>query len=256
VLDPMMALFPNLSTADQIIRRAIDPLVRFAADTQCCVLLVRHLNKSGGGKSMYRGGGGIGILGACRTGLLIGTHPDDPERRVLTMTKSNLGTIGPSIGFRVTVIPKRMGMGFYPKGAQHPSTGKVLEKNTLAERELPEGPIIEWDGPTPITADDICSMKADLGPQSARAVEWLNGLLAGGPVPASVIEAQAHAQGLGYATVRAVKAKLGIESRRVLVEGQQRWEWMLPVKSNPSPPTLDPLVPECLDTLKTEALIN
>ena len=167
VLDPMMALFPKISTADQIIRRAIDPLVHFAADTQCCVLLVRHLNKSGGGKSMYRGGGSIGILGACRTGLLIGTHPDDPERRVLTMTKSNIGPLGPSLGFRVTVIPKRMGVGLYLKGSKHPSTGKVLKEETYAERELPEGPIIKWEGLTPITADEICSVKPDLGPQSS-----------------------------------------------------------------------------------------
>ena len=140
---------------------------------------------------MYRGGGSIGILGACRTGLLIGAHPDDPERRVLTMTKSNIGPLGPSLSFRVTVRPKRMGVGLYLEGSKHPSTGEVLKKQTYAERELPEGPIINWEGTTPITADEICSVKPDMGPQSARAVEWLRALLANGPVPATVIESRA-----------------------------------------------------------------
>jgi putative DNA primase/helicase len=235
-LDPMMALFPKISTADQNIRRATDPLVRFAADTQCCVLLVRHLNKTGGGKSMYRGGGSIGILGACRTGLLIGAHPDDPERRVLTMTKSNIGPLAPSLGFRVSVNPKRMGIGFFPAGAQHPATGEVLKEHSYAKRELPDGPIIQWEGPTPITADEICTVKPDLGPQSARAAEWLEALLAKGPVPASAIEAQAQSLGIGYSTMRLVKAKLGIESNRVVVEGQPHWEWALPRATDDNPP--------------------
>jgi hypothetical protein len=253
----MMALFPGLSTADQIVRRAIDPLVRFAADTKCCVLLVRHLNKSGGGKSMYRGGGGIGILGACRTGLFIGAHPDDPERRILAMTKSNIGPLGPSLGFRVSVTPKRMGLGVYLKGSKHPTTGKVLKKENLAERELPEGPVVQWDGPTPITADEICSVKPELGPQSSRAVEWLQGLLSNGPVLANVIEAQAHERGIGYATVRIVKKKLGIESNIVVVDGQRRWEWKLPDKTNNAPLHSDSLVPPVdFDPLSLEALIN
>ena len=253
-LDPMMALFSKISTADQNIRRATDPLVRFAADTQCCVLLVRHLNKTGGGKSMYRGGGSIGILGACRTGLLIGTHPDDPERRVLTMTKSNIGPLAPSLGFRVSVIPKRMGLGFFPAGAKHPATGKVLTQNTYADRELPEGPIINWEGPTPITADEICSVKPDLGPQSARAVEWLRALLANGPIPATEVEAKAAAEGIGYTTVRAVKVKLGIESQRVLIDGQQRWEWVLPNDPNHSSPTSETEMDQYFDKLAEEVL--
>ena len=36
------------------------------------VLFIRHLTKKGGRKSVYRGAGSIGILGAVRTGLLAG----------------------------------------------------------------------------------------------------------------------------------------------------------------------------------------
>jgi hypothetical protein len=144
------------------------------------------------------------------------------------MTKSNIGPLGPSLSFRVTVRPKRMGVGVYLKGSKHPSTGQVLKKQTYAERELPEGPIINWEGTTPITADEICSVKPDLGPQSARAVEWLRALLANGPVPATVIETQAQVEGIGYTTVKAAKSRLGIESNRIVIDGVPRWEWAFP----------------------------
>jgi hypothetical protein len=80
VIDPMMAFFPPEAWAnsDQRIRRALAPLAGMAADTGCAVLLVRHLSKATGRNAVYRGSGSVGILGAARTGLLLGRHPDDP----------------------------------------------------------------------------------------------------------------------------------------------------------------------------------
>ena len=47
-------------------RRALRPLQRLAVNHQCAVLVLRHLNKSTRGPSIYRGGGSIGLLGVCR----------------------------------------------------------------------------------------------------------------------------------------------------------------------------------------------
>ena len=52
-------------------------------------------------------------------------------------------------------------------------------------------------------------------------------LLAAGPVPARA-EAEAEAAGLGFATLRAVKKKLRVESRKVTPDGRQEWEWVWP----------------------------
>jgi len=231
VLDPMMALFPKAAaSSDAVIRAAIDPLVRLAAESHCCVLLVRHLNKSASGRSMYRGGGSIGIVGACRTALLVGRHPDDPERRVLSMTKSNMGPLGPSLGFRIVTAPARTGPRILAPGDKHPGTGEEVKKLAVGERAIPEGPVIQWDGPTPITADDLCSTKPDFGGQSARAAEWLKELLANGPVPATVVEAKAQEEGMAYRTVQYIKKRLNVETRLVVEGGQRRWVWSLPAQ--------------------------
>ena len=103
VIDPMMAFFPPEVSAnnDQSIRTALTPLAALAATTGATILLVRHLRKAGGASAIYRGAGSIGIMGAVRTGLMIARHPEDPELRVLAMTKTNIGPVGRSLGFHL-----------------------------------------------------------------------------------------------------------------------------------------------------------
>jgi len=71
----------------------------------CCVLLLRHLNKTAGGSPMYRGGGSIGIIGAARAGLLAAPDPDDETRRVLACIKSNLAAAPDALGYRLVDSP-------------------------------------------------------------------------------------------------------------------------------------------------------
>src|SRR5262249_22936941 len=94
VIDPLMAYLGGGVDAhrDQDVRRALAPLAKMVERTGAAGLAVRHLNKGGasGGNPLYRGGGSIGIIGAARSGLLVARDPDDPERRVFAVTKSNL----------------------------------------------------------------------------------------------------------------------------------------------------------------------
>jgi hypothetical protein len=229
VIDPISAIYPKaVAGGDSTVRAALDPLIRIAASSRSCILIVRHLNKSAGRRSLYRGGGSIGVVGACRTALLAAVHPDDPQRRVVSMTKCNLGRPGPSLTYRVETAQEKQFRYEYLPGEKHPETGKKLKEALVIERTIPAGPVIHWEGPTPITADELVSIPPDLGAQSARAAEWLKALLASGPVRATVIEAKAHEDGLGYRTVCSAKARLKIDSRRVISNGEAYWEWMLP----------------------------
>jgi len=229
VIDPLSAVYPAaVSGSDAAVRKALDPLVRLAACTRSCILLVRHLNKSGGRRSIYRGGGGIGVVGVSRTGLLVGRHPDDPERRVMSLMKCNLVEPAPSLSYRIETSSARVDQIVLQPGASHPKTGEKLTERMVVDQAIPPGPVIAWDGLTPITADDLVSAKPDFGGQSARAAQWLKELLAKGPVPATVVEAKAQAEAFSYTTVRAVKVKLNIESHRVVVDGVSRWVWSLP----------------------------
>jgi AAA domain len=100
VIDPMMAFFkPEVAAnSDQVMRVALAPL---AARSGASVLLVRQLTKHGGRKALYRGGGSIGIIGAIRTALFLGRCPREPDRRILAMTKSNIGPTAPALACRL-----------------------------------------------------------------------------------------------------------------------------------------------------------
>jgi hypothetical protein len=81
VASPPAFFAPEVSANnDQSVRMALMPLAALAAETDACVLLVRHLRKSGGASAIYRGSGSIGIVGVVRTGLMIARHPDVPKR--------------------------------------------------------------------------------------------------------------------------------------------------------------------------------
>ncbi len=198
VLDSLSGLFPKSVSinSDQSIREHLQPFAQLAELTGTVMLFNRHLNKAGGRRrAIYRGTGSIGIAGTARSVLLAGRHPDDPDRRVLAHVKNNLGEEGPSLGYRLVAA---------------------------------DGvPTVAWDGPTNLTADDLCREDECEG-ASRLAKQWLRELLANGPVPAVVVEAEARKQGFGFRTLQFVKKRLGVESRRVVKDGQPMWEWMLP----------------------------
>src|SRR5207249_5369819 len=66
IIDPLMAaLSAEVNTHyDADIRRVLAAVAAVAARTRAAILFVRHLNKTAGGKALYRGGGSIGIIGA------------------------------------------------------------------------------------------------------------------------------------------------------------------------------------------------
>ncbi len=111
VVDPLMAFLGSEVNAhrDQDVRRVLHALKLFAERTGAAVVVVRHLNKSGGTNALYRGGGSIGIVAAARAGLMVAPDPDDEtgERRVLAVTKSNLAAVPPSLAYRLVTAPEQ-----------------------------------------------------------------------------------------------------------------------------------------------------
>src|SRR5207249_3755859 len=103
VIDPLMAFLGRgvNASSDPHVRRALHRLKQLAEETQCAVLIIRHLNKSSGLKALYRGGGSIGIIGACRVALLLTRDPADEVYRVLAMNKCNLTARPPSLRFHL-----------------------------------------------------------------------------------------------------------------------------------------------------------
>jgi hypothetical protein len=200
VLDPLAAFVPPALTAshDPSVRAALAPLAALAEVLDCAVVLVRHLTKAGGPRSLYRGLGSIGITGVIRTGLLIARHPDDPALRVFTQTKSNVGRPGPTLGFR-----------FQPTEGGHAA--------------------LTWTGPLDLSADEVCGPgESPAKRPRQRAVEWLRAQLANGPRKAADVIAAATAAGIAERTLDRVKKDLRVQARQVRRDGQKEWEWSDP----------------------------
>jgi putative DNA primase/helicase len=221
IVDPLMAYLGAEvnSYRDQDVRRALARITAIAERTGVCAVLIRHLTKAMGGSALYRGGGSIGIIGAARSGLLVARDPDDESgaRRILAVTKSNLGPEAPSLSF--TVESASIGDGI--------STSRIAWGETSAH-----------------TATGLLAPPVDDEQRSAsdEAAALLRDLLASGPVPAKAVQAAVHDAGIAWRTVERVKVRLGIKSVR---PGgfTGPWSWALPaysaIESRTPPPSED-----------------
>jgi hypothetical protein len=101
IIDPITAVLDAgvKTNNDTEVRSALMPLATMGMRTNCAILVVRHLNKSGGDNALYRGGGSIAFVGLARVGLMLVAHPDGDAKRVLAPVKSNIGRQGDALAF-------------------------------------------------------------------------------------------------------------------------------------------------------------
>ena len=82
VLDPIQAFIGhngNMTNAVKM-REILSKLSKVAAETNCAIVLVGHMNKSGGGNQLYRGLGSIDIAAAARSILMVSRDKEEPFR--------------------------------------------------------------------------------------------------------------------------------------------------------------------------------
>ena len=176
IVDVLMAYLAGEVNAhrDQDIRRALLVLSGLAERTHCCIIVLRHLNKSGGANAIYRGGGSIGIIGAARAGFMCGTDPDDEtgQRRVFANIKMNIAAEPPSLAYG------------------------------LAYDEIRDVARVRWEGVIEHRASDL--LLGDEGSQDDRterdeAAEWLTGYLTDSGGEAAAKDVKKAARGAGFA---------------------------------------------------------
>lgn len=98
VIDPL-PLYINVHS-DAASRGALAALGELSRTRNLAVIAVRHLTKTAQ-NALYRGQGGIGIVSACRSLLVMRHHPDKPELRLLSQEKNNLASLAGTLVFRV-----------------------------------------------------------------------------------------------------------------------------------------------------------
>lgn len=191
IVDPLNSYMGNAETHnDAKVRTILAPLAALADRTGVALLCVMHMNKSGGGKAIYRVMGSIGYVGIARTVLLFTEHPDDEKKRVLSCAKNNIGELPPSLACEI-------------------SEGKFL-----------------WKGEVDLKANDLLDQtKGNNISALDEGKDWLFDLLyEEGPMAAKEVISQAKEVGISQATLRRAREALGVKPTKT----KERWVWTLP----------------------------
>ncbi|HQR09585.1 MAG TPA: AAA family ATPase [Gemmatales bacterium] len=203
VFDPLFAFLTGKVDAnkDHDIRRVLHQVKDMAERTQCAFLIVRHLNKrTSDTEAIYRGGGSIGILGASRSILLLGPHPEDVSMRVLARIKGNLSPQPAHLGFRF----------------------EDFELESIKTARL------EWIGEMDVDVSEL--LKHHGGKRSSPALEnakqWLAKHLENDAMPQTEIIDAAKRAGISLATLKRAKKEIKVKSDKASVAGG--WIWKLP----------------------------
>ncbi len=206
IIDPLMAYLGGETNSyrDQDVRGVLAPLARLAEKHGVAIVIVRHLSKGGQSNVLYRGGGSIGIIGAVRSGLMVGYDPEDPEgpRRILAVSKSNLAAFPPAMAYHM----EEAGNG----------TARIV-----------------WEGTTHHTAAAItATMQQDDGEERTErdeAADAIRAALADGRrVQKDVLKEVREITGCSDSTIQRARRRLGVKSDREGFGPGSQVYWRLP----------------------------
>src|SRR5690606_15985507 len=109
VIDPVIAYMDSEIDGNSAndTMRFIVKLDYLAREFDNCLLLVRHFRKAKTDTPMHRGVGSIALAARVRSALMLGTHPEDGDLRLLAHAKANYSEKGPTIVFELASTGER-----------------------------------------------------------------------------------------------------------------------------------------------------
>lgn len=191
IIDPIQAFIPpdsDMQSATKM-RSILRKLASTAEKYNCAVILIGHMNKGSGVKTLYRGLGSIDIPAIARSVLMISRDENRPGMRYMYPIKSSLAPEGPAIAFSF-----RDGGGLEWQGRYNINTSELLDCVTIK------------------------SSKRD------RAHAKILQMLESGDRPAKEICESVSALDVGTRTIEKVKKELQISTHRI----KGVWYWSLP----------------------------
>lgn len=218
VIDPVSAY---LGEADDHrnaeLRGVLTPLKLSAERTDVAVILVSHLNKSGGTNGKHRVTGSIAYVGTCRANFLFVRDRDDPTGRRVLMLDNGCNLTGhvPTLAYRI--------------------------------EDRGEGPVVEWeDGPVDITVEQALSAETDNPDDRTEARDcdrWLREALAAGPILHSEIVSAGRMAGFSLSALNRSKRRIGAKTDRDRFGPGSKCSWVLAShepRHDPEPPIDSP----------------
>jgi putative DNA primase/helicase len=204
VIDPLEAFVEQgiNTNSNTDMRRMLTPLAEVARETQCAILIVRHMAKQTGRSALHRGAGTIGITAAARAGYIVAPDPDNPEVRVMACHKLNLTKRPASLAFRIE------------------SAGDASK--------------IVWDGEVEITADELAgSGDKKPGDKIEAAKKIIVDILSSGSRGSNEVETACTDAGISKATYWRARKDIGVRAEKTEFGGQ--WLLSLPASEDPQP---------------------
>lgn len=128
IIDPIQAFIPpdsDMQSATKM-RSILRKLANTAEKYNCAVILIGHMNKGSGVKTLYRGLGSIDIAAIARSVLMISRDENRPGMRYMYPIKSSLAPEGPAIAFSF-----RDGGGLEWQGRYNINTSELLDCVTI-----------------------------------------------------------------------------------------------------------------------------
>ena len=205
IIDPLQAFLGadvDMHRANEI-RPVMASLSQIAYRHCCAVVLIGHMNKQMGNKSLYRGLGSIDLTASARSVLLMARDPKEQDVRVLLHIKSSLAKEGKPQAFRLT------------------------EENGL-----------QWEGdyegnlPSLLTADSAVETPSRV----EEGIALLKEVLAEGEMPSKELRKLAKEREISQNALSRAKKRLGVLSRKR--EGV--WYSMLPTAKKKTEPAPEP----------------
>ncbi len=207
VIDPISAYTGKTdSHKNAEVRRLLAPLKALAERYQVAIVMVSHLNKDTNKDAIYRVTGSLAFAAAARAVWAVVPDDNDKKRLLFLPIKNNLAT------------SDRQGLAF-----------SIVKATPL------DIGCVRWE-PDPV---EITAQEAFSGTGASRskdhndndnsaldeAKQWLQEVLADGPVPAEEILVRAKQDGIAKRTLDRAKKDSGVLSGK---EGSGPWSWNIP----------------------------
>jgi hypothetical protein len=208
-IKPKLVVFDTINTyigkADthksSEVQQAFAHFREIAREFQCAVLVLRHLTKSKGGeKALYRGQGSIAFTGLARVVMTCGTHPEEPDWRVMAVTKCNIAKKPKALTYRI-------------RGLKHDRSRFMF------------GEFVDLSSDEILAVSSKASDKAkDEAAGVKDASDFLRDVLDDGPLELAKLRKMVTKRGLSWRHVMKAKEQVGIELGHVGKTKQATWE--------------------------------
>lgn len=213
VLDPIVAYLEKLGgDSPAAVRALLAPLAILAERSGAAVIAVAHRTPPLRSASAGQQWAMHALADMARAIYLVDRLPDDRSRRALLPVKNNLAASTSALAFDVVDAPGG------------PAGGAILQWSAnpvpLAPGEIPH-----LDAATTASAPRIRQLD--------RAIAWLEGALAAGPVLSGELVERAQKVGISERSLRRARAQLGVVVTHDVKHGG-RWRCVLPNQVAPA----------------------